>query len=127
MRFSFRAWLADLTDREESTRHPPAVFRREPASPFHAVSIKPGLVCCQAAKQFGKMRFLARKAPRLPLPGCDSPSCTCLYTHFSDRRSGSERRAMLADPTSPDSRNRRMNRGRRATDVIAWNDPTLRS
>jgi hypothetical protein len=127
MRFSFRAWLSDLTDREKSTRHWPPVVRRAPASPFHAVSIKPGLVCCQAAKQFGNMRFLARKAPQLPLPECDSPSCTCLYTHFSDRRSGSERRAVLADSTSPDSRNRRMNRGRRATDVMAWSDPTLRS
>jgi hypothetical protein len=127
MKFNLRAWLSDLTDRDESTRHWFPAAPRTPASPYHAVSIKPGLVCCQASKQFGNMRFLAHKAPRLPLPECTSPSCTCLYTHFSDRRTGSERRTILADPTSADSRNRRMNRGRRATDVIAWNDPTLRS
>jgi len=127
MRFSIRTWLTALTDRDESTRHWSPAARRPPASPYHAVSIKPGLECCQASKQFGNMRFLAHKAPRLPLPECTSSSCTCLYTHYSDRRTGSERRTILADPTSADSRNRRMNRGRRATDVIAWNDPTLRS
>ena len=127
MRFSFRAWLSDLTNRDDSARHWPPAVRPAPASTYHAVSIKPGLVCCQASKQFGNMRFLAHKAPRLPLPECNSPSCTCLYTHFSDRRSGRERRRVLADPTSPDGQTRRTNRGRRSTDVIAWNDPTLRS
>jgi hypothetical protein len=125
MKLRFPAWLSTLIDRDEPTQRWSPAVRRAPTSPFHAVSIRPGLVCCQASKQFGNMRFLARKAPRLPLPECDSPSCTCLYTHFSDRRSGSDRRVILADPTSPDSRSRRMNRGRRATDVIAWNDPTL--
>jgi hypothetical protein len=125
MKFRFPAWLSNLIDRDEPTQRWSPTIRRAPTSPYHAVSIKPGLVCCQASKQFGNMRFLAGKAPRLPLPECSSPSCTCLYAHYSDRRSGSDRRVILADPTSLDGQSRRMNRGRRATDVIAWNDPTL--
>jgi hypothetical protein len=125
MKIRVPAWLSSLIDGDEPPRRWSPVGRRAPSSPYHAVSIKPGLVCCQASKQFGNMRFLAGKAPQLPLPECTSPSCTCLYTHYSDRRSGFERRVVLADPTSPDGQSRRMNRGRRSTDVIAWNDPTL--
>ena len=125
MKLRLPAWLATLFERDEPKQRWTAPERRAPASPYHAVSIRPGQVCCQASKQFGNMRFLVSKAPRLPLPECDSPSCTCVYSHFSDRRSGSDRRTVLADPTSPDGYNRRMNRGRRSTDVIVWNDPTL--
>jgi hypothetical protein len=62
---------------------------------------------------------VSSKAPPLPLPGCDAVRCRCVYTHFSDRRSGVDRRA--PDAGNPDteqrSENRRQNRGRRSTDA----------
>jgi hypothetical protein len=125
MKLRLPTWLSTLFERDEPKQHWTPAVRRAPTSAYHAVSIRPGLVCCQASKTFGNMRFLVGKAPRIPLPECNSPSCTCVYTHYSDRRSGSDRRVTLADPTSPGGYNRRVNRGRRSTDVIAWNDPTL--
>lgn len=88
---------------------------------FRAVSIQPGEQCCEAARQFGKMRFLCAKAPRLPVPGCDAASCDCRYVHFADRRSGEDRRGTY-DWTRERQMgfvNRRSRRGRRSTDPIA--------
>lgn len=88
--------------------------------PYHAVSIKPGLKCCEAARQFGQHRFLSKKAPRLPLPGCDSAECTCRYTHFADRRTGVDRRAGwdYARQLQIGFPNRRRTGGRRQTDSL---------
>lgn len=88
---------------------------------YRAVSIRPGEDCCEAARQFGKMRFLCAKAPRLPVPECTAATCTCRYVHFADRRSGKERRSVY-DWTRERQLgvvNRRAARGRRATDAIA--------
>lgn len=89
---------------------------------FRAVSIRPGENCCEAARQFGRMRFLCAKAPRLPVPECTAATCSCRYVHFADRRSGQDRRA-----TYDWTRERELgvvNRrsgpgGRRATDAVA--------
>ena len=88
-------------------------------SPYHAIAIRPGPNCCQGAQVIGGKRFLSRKAPSLPLPGCDAVTCRCVYTHFSDRRSGVDRRAPdVWNPHSEQmSENRRQNRGRRSTDA----------
>jgi hypothetical protein len=73
-----------------------------------------------AALQFGNMRFLSAKAPKLPLPGCDSPKCECRYAHHSDRRSGVDRRAKFDWNREKEigSDNRRSSRGRRSTDPV---------
>jgi len=55
-------------------------------NPFHAVSVKAGPRCCQAAKSMAGMRFLSRQAPLLPLPQCDAATCECRYLHHDDRR-----------------------------------------
>lgn len=61
-------------------------------SAFHAVSMRYSVNACDAAKAITGRRFLSSDAPRLPLPGCDSPDCRCKYTHHADRRSGDDRR-----------------------------------
>jgi hypothetical protein len=90
------------------------------AEPYHAVAIKPGQQCCEAARQFGQHRFLSSKAPRLPLPGCEAVECTCRYTHFSDRRTGLDRREALDMERQRQLGfpNRRRPGGRRATDSL---------
>jgi hypothetical protein len=90
-------------------------------SRYRAVSIRPGEECCEAARQFGKMRFLCAKAPRLPVPECTAATCNCRYLHYADRRSGKDRRSVY-DWTRERQLgvvNRRAARGRRATDAIA--------
>jgi hypothetical protein len=67
---------------------------KRPDSPYRAIGIWPGEPCCLGARQFAHMRFLYRSAPRLPLPECDQAECHCTYTHYSDRRSGAERRSL---------------------------------
>lgn len=88
---------------------------------FRAVSIRPGEGSCEAAKQFGKLRFLSAKAPRLPVPECTAAACNCRYVHFADRRSGRDRRARYdwARERELGLVNRRASRGRRETDAVA--------
>jgi hypothetical protein len=88
---------------------------------FRAVSIRPGENSCEAARQFGRMRFLCAKAPRLPVPECTAATCTCRYVHFADRRSGQDRRATYDWTRERELGvvNRRSGRGRRATDAVA--------
>jgi hypothetical protein len=87
---------------------------------FRAVSIRPGEHSCEAARQFGNMRFLCAKAPRLPVQECDAANCNCRYVHFADRRTGKDRRATYdwTRERNLDVVNRRSARGRRATDAI---------
>lgn len=107
-------------------------LRRKPHNPanngrYHAVSIKAGDPSCEAARQFGNMRMLSSRAPALPLPGCDVATCTCRYSHYSDRRRGFDRRAVydLDREREAGFVNRRMNHGRRSTDAMVWNGPGL--
>ena len=55
MESRFRGWLSGVLDRLEPALPQPRVKLRrlEPESPYHAVSIRPGIVSCQASKQFG--------------------------------------------------------------------------
>lgn len=87
---------------------------------YHAVSIKPGQQSCEAARQMGKLRFLSAKAPRLPLPDCRMTTCTCRYNHYSDRRSGRDRRSGydFARQQGLNFVNRRESHGRRSTDAV---------
>jgi hypothetical protein len=117
-----REWLSRVLPRDDREAPPSRPQYKAPArpatEPFHAVSIKPGQKCCEAARQFGQHRFLSSKAPRLPLPGCSAVECTCRYTHFSDRRAGFDRRAGI-DVTRQlqmGIANRRRSGGRRASD-----------
>lgn len=55
-------------------------------SMFHAVSIRPGLESCEAAKKLKGKRLLSKNAPSLPLPQCGVADCQCWYEHFADRR-----------------------------------------
>jgi hypothetical protein len=62
-------------------------------SPYRAIGIFPGEPSCLGARQLAPLRFLYRSAPRLPLPECDQAVCHCTYAHYSDRRSGADRRS----------------------------------
>jgi hypothetical protein len=126
MQSKFRAWLSGVFARLEPQPARPSfrLKRLEPDSPYHAVSIRPGAVCCQAAKQFGNLRFLSNKAPRFPLPECNCPQCDCSYTHYADRRLGIDRRRTLATPPSAAIVERRLRPGgRRSTDARGFSDP----
>ena len=87
---------------------------------YRAVSIRPGEGSCEAARQFGNMRFLCAKAPRLPVPECTAAVCNCRYVHFSDRRSGQDRRRTYDWTRERDLGvvNRRAGGGRRSTDSV---------
>ena len=91
-------------------------------SRYHAVSIRAGNPCCEAARQFGQLRLLSAKAPALPLPDCAVATCTCRYAHYSDRRSGIDRRAIYDLDRERDAEfvNRLRNHGRRSTDARVW-------
>ena len=94
----------------------------QPLDPrFRAVAILPGEPCCEGARQFGGLRLLCQKAPRLPLPECDLSQCNCRYRHYSDRRSGLDRRATYdwARERAFGEVNRRAGFGRRSTDAVA--------
>lgn len=116
-------FLADFfrtfTDTKPGTR-PGASKPREEAR-YRAVSIRPGEGSCEAARQFGKMRFLCAKAPRLPLPECAAAACNCRYLHYADRRTGRDRRRSYDWTRERELGmvNRRAGQGRRATDAFA--------
>ncbi|MEX2123172.1 MAG: hypothetical protein WD795_04725 [Woeseia sp.] len=59
---------------------------------FHAVSIRPGVFACKAARELEGQRFLSGSAPRIPLPECDASECSCRFAHHADRRAGDDRR-----------------------------------
>ena len=98
-------------------RKQPPTEPRPPETKFHAVSIILGDDACAAAHRFTGQRFLAHHAPRLPLPTCDSPRCTCRYRHHKDRRAGPRRRSEVGMMVaSYKGSERRRTRGRRADD-----------
>lgn len=80
--------------RNQSDEAPkPASLTDTGKNAFHAVSIKFESNACAAAKEMEGRRFLARAAPRLPLPECNSLECRCRFTHHADRRSPKDRRS----------------------------------
>lgn len=92
---------------------------QHPRSAFHGVSIQARDEACAVAQQLKGVRFLAREAPGLPLPGCSARECTCVYVHFDDRRYHSRRDPYLNKVyMAPEDmvERRREPRGRRGTD-----------
>ncbi|TDG12907.1 hypothetical protein E2F43_15235 [Seongchinamella unica] len=77
---------------------------------------------CPAVRNLDGKRFLEREAPSLPLPGCTAARCDCVYVHHEDRRSGRKDRRGLSQIEREffdhsGKPNRRMRRGRRASDL----------
>ncbi len=70
---------------------------------YHAVAIKYSENACDAAKALTGHRFLANKAPHLPLPECDFPDCRCQFANYDDRRSGNDRRSPFGSGRAPGS------------------------
>ncbi len=56
--------------------------------PFRAVSINASSRACDPARALKGQRFLSRNTPILPLEGCGSRECRCVYVHHADRRKG---------------------------------------
>ncbi len=68
-----------------------------PANPFAAVSIRPTADRpCTAVLQMQDQRYLAVRAPSLPVPGCDRQKCGCRYVRHADRRAADDRRDPFA-------------------------------
>lgn len=91
-----------------------------PAQPYRCVSISPQGKACAVARRLDGLRFLADKAPRLPLPGCAAERCSCVYAHYDDRRYHA-RRDPWARPALEMYRSeieRRSAAGRRRTDAL---------
>lgn len=98
----------------------------EPARPssasrtnaYQAVGVIACSRACQAVAQVQGQRFLARQAPRLPLPDCDrAASCSCRFEKYADRRSVAQRSPYNnASGFTYGGTERRRLRGRRAGD-----------
>jgi hypothetical protein len=95
----------------------PAKVRRGSRQPWHAVTIAAPASACGAAQVCKGKRFLSRDAPRLPLAKCDATRCDCVYRHYDDRRGAPRREDVkVAAPAAREKTNRRVSRGRRASD-----------
>ena len=83
------AWVMWFLSEPRARTQPRPVARGKTAggtSMFHAVSVRPGLDPCGAAKRLKGERFLSKSAPSLPLSECEATDCQCWYEHFADRR-----------------------------------------
>jgi hypothetical protein len=68
-----------------------------PRNPFAGVAIRPCRESpCAAVTALADKRFLAVRAPALPVPGCDRTTCNCRYVRFADRRAPDDRREAYA-------------------------------
>lgn len=127
LRMKLGEFIARLGGRKQDAGEEPARFaapahrskmRDHEIHPFHAVSIKPGLISCTKACKLRDVRMLSRQAPSIPLPGCtNSKDCTCRFQKHNDRRQG-DRRLFGAEQDGRfySSEERRRTRGRRASD-----------
>jgi hypothetical protein len=52
---------------------------------------------CRASARYAGRIFSFKKAPSLPVEGCDAEECHCEYLGITDRRSGFDRRAATLD------------------------------
>lgn len=90
----------------------PAATQQQ-SNPFHAVTVKYHKDACDAVRALEAKRFLAKTAPRLPLPNCTAKNCGCRFVHYDDRRDA-ERREEIRRAQS-DSVQRRAQPDRRRT------------
>lgn len=99
-------------------KSPPKQPASASASQWRAVCIVPAAPSCALARSMTDRPWLYAEAPRLPLPGCDTPLCNCRYKHLPDRRSVERRRidrtGLPRNHSGPELRAAR--RGRRHTD-----------
>lgn len=125
-----------LKSRSDSTKSPKKTHRSKTkkssssnkpvtaaSKTFTAVTIVPGPSACEAVLSFGDRRFLSGDAPILPLTDCGSPSCTCKYVHYEDRRDVSDDRrqpfSMRTDlHTTTGGEEKRQRAGRRGPDKV---------
>lgn len=74
-----------------------AADEARPRNPFAAVSIRPAADSpCDAVLKMHHQRYLAVRAPSLPVPGCDRQKCGCRYIRYADRRASADRRDVFA-------------------------------
>lgn len=112
-------------------RNTPAVPRAPAARPatepkqappkvnaYQAVEVVPCLKACDAAREVAGTRFLARRAPALPLGICDRKAqCTCRFRKHDDRRVGPQRNPYASELVrSYPGQDRRRSGGRRSSD-----------
>ncbi len=71
---------------------PDQLGKVQPYGRFHAVSLENLSGACAAAYAIEGERFLAGATPRIPLPECDAPVCSCHFVHHNDRRLSGNRR-----------------------------------
>jgi hypothetical protein len=83
------------------------------SNPFHAVTVKYRKDACDAVHQLEAKKFLAKEAPRLPLPNCTAKTCGCRFVHYDDRRDEERREEIQRAQT--DSVQRRSQQDRRRT------------
>jgi hypothetical protein len=106
------AFVALYWYRTKSAARLPAETHKQ-SNPFHAVTVRFRKDACDAVRQLEAKRFLAKEAPRLPLPNCNVKNCGCRFVHYDDRR-GAERREEIRR-THADSAQRRSQQDRRRT------------
>lgn len=83
---------------------------------FYAAAVVPDEHACAAALAASGHRYLAREAPRIPLPECTRPlECQCRIARLNDRRK-TDRRDALSFSRWYSGIERRRGPGRRTTD-----------
>jgi len=94
------------------------VNARKPPSNWHAVAVVLHTSSCAAAALCRNKKYLAKDAPRLPMPSCESPdNCKCTFRHYLDRREGARRSNELGIVSVDQSKTeQRMKKGRRIHD-----------
>jgi hypothetical protein len=112
---------ADPSGRRRKPLSAPEPVRPTTASRTNAYQAVAVIACsraCGAAAAVQGARFLARQAPRLPLPDCDRPgNCACRFEKHADRRTTVQRSPYNNfGVVSYGGAERRRVRGRRATD-----------
>jgi hypothetical protein len=93
------AWLVHRIRQNKAIDQAKPIRKPKDSGKFHAVALKYAEDSCDAAKALTGRRFLSSAAPRLPLPECDYPDCSCRFTHYDDRRAGRDRRSPFAPGT----------------------------
>lgn len=85
---------------------------------YQSVAVVACRGACAAAADLQGLRFLARQAPRLPLPDCDRPgNCACRFEKHADRRAVAQRSPYNnSGIVSYGGAERRRLRGRRGSD-----------